>query len=110
MTARRPTEGTLLARLAGEGLIAQTWANGPGDAYAGHAHAYDKVIVVVEGSIRFTVTTAGEPIELEPGDRLELPAGTVHEARVGPDGVRCLEAHRPADRLEALRRRSAGDW
>jgi quercetin dioxygenase-like cupin family protein len=100
----------LLARLAGEGLIAQTWSNGPGDAYAGHAHGYDKVIVVVEGSIRFTVAAAGVSLELDPGDRLELPAGTVHEARVGPAGVRCLEAHRPAGWIDALRRRSAGDW
>jgi hypothetical protein len=31
---------------------------------------------------------------LNPGDRLDLPAGTVHDAVVGPQGVVCLEAHR----------------
>ncbi len=110
MSEGRPSEGTLLARLAGEGLIAQTWSNGPGEAYAAHSHAYDKVIVVVRGSIDFIVATGATPIELGVGDRLDLPAGTVHEAVVGPDGVTCLEAHRPAGRTSPLRRHPAGDW
>jgi quercetin dioxygenase-like cupin family protein len=106
----RPSEGQLLARLADEGLIAQSWSNGPGDAYAAHAHAYDKVIVVVRGSIVFTIAQDGDPIELTIGDRLDLPAGTVHEAAVGADGVTCLEAHRVAGRLAALRRHPAAGW
>ena len=35
-------------------------------------------------------------VDLTAGDRLELPAGTRHDAVVGPGGVACLEAHRPA--------------
>ena len=30
------------------------------------------------------------------GYRLDLPAGVEHDAVVGPEGVVCLEAHRPA--------------
>ena len=45
-----------------------------------------------------------------PGDRLDLPAGTRHDAVVGPDGVRCLEAHLAAGTLAAARRHDAGDW
>ena len=33
------------------------------------------------------------------GDRLDLPAGTRHDALVGPTGVTCLEAHLPAGSL-----------
>jgi hypothetical protein len=44
------------------------------------------------------------------GDRLDLPAGTAHDAVVGPDGVTCLEAHVPAGRLADVRRMAAGDW
>ena len=45
------------------------------------------------------------------GDRLELPAGTLHEAVVGPAGVDCLEAHRPTGTLTAgPRRTTAGSW
>lgn len=101
----------LLARLAAEGLVAQAWSNGPGDVYQAHDHGYDKVIVVAEGSIVFGLPGTGGRLELETGDRLELPAGTAHDARVGSVGVTCLEAHRPAGSLPGLARlRPAGDW
>jgi len=44
------------------------------------------------------------------GDRLDLPAGTRHEAFAGPDGVTCLEAHLPAGGVAGLRRHEAGTW
>ncbi len=43
----------LRERLTGEGLDPGAWSNGPGDRYAAHDHAYDKVIVVASGSITF---------------------------------------------------------
>ncbi|GBD20224.1 hypothetical protein HRbin28_00664 [bacterium HR28] len=89
-----PSEAELLAALAVEGLIAYRWSNGPGDRYAPHAHNYHKVLYVVSGSITFQLHP-GESITLAPGDRLDLPAGTVHSAVVGPEGVVCLEGHRP---------------
>jgi hypothetical protein len=49
-------------------------------------------------------------VSLAAGDRLELPAGTIHDAVVGPDGVTCLEAHLPAGSLAGLRRIAAGGW
>jgi quercetin dioxygenase-like cupin family protein len=105
------TSASLLARLAAEGLVAQAWSNGPGDVYRAHDHDYDKVIVVAEGSIVFGLPGTGGRLLLETGDRLELPAGTAHDASVGPAGVTCLEAHRPAGSLPAgSRRRAAGDW
>jgi quercetin dioxygenase-like cupin family protein len=111
------TETRLAARLADEGLQPQSWSNGPAERYAAHRHDYDKVIVVTDGSIEFGLVAdgAGErretPIHLASGDRLELPAGTVHRADVGPGGVTCLEAHRPAGTLApGPRCRSAGDW
>ncbi len=54
--------------------------------------------------------TASEVVELRVGDRLDLPAGTSHDAVVGPDGVSCLEAHLPAGTLAAVARRAAGTW
>ena len=92
------------------GLQPSGWANGPGDRYAAHDHGYDKVIVVERGSIRFGLPATGQAIELAAGDRLDLPAGTSHDALVGPAGVACLEAHLPAGSLEALVRRSSGSW
>lgn len=38
----------------------------------------------------------GGDVTLRPGDRLEVPPRTEHAATVGPDGVACVEASRPA--------------
>jgi quercetin dioxygenase-like cupin family protein len=81
------------AALRAEGLSAYAWQNGPGDVYAPHRHAYDKVLFCTQGSIRFDLPEEGRSVELRPGDRLDLAAGTAHAAVVGPDGVICLEAH-----------------
>lgn len=102
--------GDLQRRLGDEGLAAGAWSNGPGDRYAAHEHGYDKVIVVVSGSIRFGLPGRGRSIDLAAGDRLELPAGTSHDALVGGSGVSCLEAHLPAGGLAGLRHRPAGTW
>jgi hypothetical protein len=88
-------------RLAAEGLIAGSWSNGPGDRYGAHRHGYDKVLVCGMGSIDFELPELGETVRLSSGDRLDLPAGTLHGALVGDDGVICLEAHLPAGSLDS---------
>jgi quercetin dioxygenase-like cupin family protein len=105
------TMADLAARLQREGLAPAPWANRPGDRYGAHAHGYDKVLAVERGSIRFGLPGRGDGIDLEAGDRLELPAGVEHDALVGPDGVVCLEAHLPAGSLAAEPvLRVAGSW
>jgi quercetin dioxygenase-like cupin family protein len=89
-----PDEPGLRRLMTKEGLAPYRWSNGPGDVYGAHTHPYHKVIYVVDGSIAFGV--ADGQLELRPGDRLDLPAGTRHDARVGPQGVVCLEGHRKA--------------
>ena len=98
------------ARLRAEGLDAGDWSNGPGDRYGAHEHGYDKVIAVERGSITFGRPSDSSAIELHEGDRLELPAGTRHDALVGVEGVTCWEAHLPAGGLSAVTRRGAGEW
>jgi quercetin dioxygenase-like cupin family protein len=101
----------LIARLSAEGLQPGSWANGPGDVYAAHAHGYDKVLACAAGSIEFGLPGRGEKVALRAGDRLDLPAGTVHDATVGPAGVTCLEAHLPAGTLPPVPvRRPADVW
>jgi quercetin dioxygenase-like cupin family protein len=97
-------------RLRDQGLRPDSWGNGPGQRYAAHDHAYDKVIAVERGSIRFGLPGIRESIELAAGDRLDLPAGTTHDAVVGPSGVACLEAHLAAGTLEGPVRRASGTW
>jgi uncharacterized protein YjlB len=97
-------------RLRAEGLDSSSWSNGPAERYAAHEHGYDKLIVVERGSIVFGLPADGGSLALASGDRLELPAGTRHDAIVGPSGVTCLEAHLPSGRLTAVARRPAGEW
>jgi quercetin dioxygenase-like cupin family protein len=71
------------------------WSNGPGAVYAVHDHPYRKILYVAQGSITFT--PQGKPaIVVNPGDRLDLPAGTPHGAVVGSEGVTCWEGQAKA--------------
>lgn len=104
------TAAALRQRLEDEGLDPGAWSNGPGDRYGAHEHGYDKVIVVTAGSIEFGLRGTGEAVRMEVGDRLDLPAGTSHDARVGERGVTCLEAHLSAGSLSRSVLRRDGDW
>lgn len=83
-----------MTRLRGEATGCYSWSNGPGDRYAAHSHAYEKVLYCVDGSITFVLEPGGERIELSAGDRMVLPVGTVHAAVVGPSGCTCIEGSR----------------
>jgi uncharacterized protein YjlB len=89
-----PTQSSLWRLMTDEGLSPYAWSNGPHDIYAAHSHSYNKVIYVVQGSITFGLPELGKQLTLKAGDRLDLPARTVHDAVVGAQGVVCLEAHK----------------
>ena len=89
-----PSRGELWRIMTDEGLSPYAWSNGPHDVYAAHTHDYDKVIYVVSGSITFGLPELERNVTLFPGDRLDLPKGTVHDALVGRAGVVCLEGHK----------------
>ena len=113
MTAGSTSGGVgsrLAERLAAERLSADAWSNGPDFHYPRHRHDYDKVLVAASGSIIFELPELAREVELAEGDRLDLPAGTLHGARVGPAGVTCLEAHLPAGRLAGGLRHVPAGW
>ena len=89
-----PTEKVVRRLLLAEGLSPIRWSNRPGDRYSTHTHDFDKVLVVVQGSITFGLPDADKEITLKQGDRMELPAGMAHSAIAGEQGVACIEAHR----------------
>ena len=89
-----PTESTLRQLYADEDMSPYQWSNGPHDVYSAHTHSYDKVIYVLRGSITFGLPELGQRLTLNAGDRLDLPAGTVHDAMVSAQGVVCLEGHK----------------
>ena len=77
------------ARIRAEAKDVYSWSNGPGDRYAEHEHAFTKLLYCTRGSIDFR--TPERTISLNAGDRMVLPAGTPHAARVGPEGCVCVE-------------------
>jgi len=83
-----------MTALRQEAASCYSWSNGPNDRYGAHSHPYEKVLYCVDGSIRFVLEREGRQLELEPGDRMVLPAGTVHSAIVGPAGCTCIEGRR----------------
>ena len=86
-----PTDAALRADLAAAGLDVFSWSDGPGATYTPHSHDHDETIVLVAGGMTFTI--AGRDYTLgSPGDRLLLPAGTVHAARAGDVGAAYLIA------------------
>lgn len=88
-----PSEAALREIYQAEGMRPYSWSNSPGDTYSPHSHGYHKMIYVLRGSITWILPELDKRIETGPGDRLDLPRGTVHAAQVGPQGVTCLEGH-----------------
>jgi len=84
----------LMTALRKEAASCYSWSNGPNDRYAAHSHPYEKVLYCVDGAITFMLEREGRQLELKPGDRMVLPAGTVHSALVGPAGCTCIEGQR----------------
>jgi uncharacterized protein YjlB len=96
--ASLPQEQELRRKMQQEGLSPYAWSNGPHESYTVHSHNYRKVLYCVRGSISFTLpdehdaTGKALSVHLAAGDCLILPRGTRHSARVGAEGVTCLEA------------------
>ena len=61
-----------------------SWRDAPGESYQPHKHDVDQALYVVEGTLELEAD--GTLHHLEPGDKLELPAFTVHSAKA-PEGA-----------------------
>ncbi|MEO8602440.1 MAG: cupin domain-containing protein [bacterium] len=81
-------EGELRRRLEAEGFSVWQWSDAPGADYTPHHHDHDESLWVVAGEITFGAE--GRELLLHAGDRLMLPAGTVHTARAGIEGATYL--------------------
>lgn len=78
-----PDEERLADRLRQRGFRASRHVYPPGTVFDEHSHDVDKIDAVVAG--RFRMTARDVEAVLEPGDWLEVPAGTPHTARVVGD-------------------------
>ncbi|MEQ9620019.1 MAG: cupin domain-containing protein [Deltaproteobacteria bacterium] len=60
----------------------------PGAFYPDHTHPGITAHMVLDGEI--TVTSEGETRTYATGDRFDVPAGSVHSAKIGPRGCRYM--------------------
>jgi quercetin dioxygenase-like cupin family protein len=58
----------------------------------GHAHDFDAQLLILDGEM--AILRDGVAHTYRPGDTCEVPAGTAHEERVGPQGVRYIAGRR----------------
>jgi quercetin dioxygenase-like cupin family protein len=83
-------EEELLSQLSAKNIAYTRWTAEPGELFEAHVHPFNKVLWCAEGSIVFIVDNS--QISLQPGDTLELPANTMHEATAGLGGCVCYES------------------
>jgi quercetin dioxygenase-like cupin family protein len=86
------TEDDLRRRLEAEGFRVWSWTDSAGADYQPHTHDHDESLWIVAGEITFGAE--GRTLRLGPGDRLMLPAGTVHTAHAGAAGATYLIGER----------------
>lgn len=63
-------------------------SDGPNAHYPDHAHPVLTTHVILEGEM--TLTQQGNTVTYKKGDRVDVPASTVHSARIGPEGCTYL--------------------
>ena len=82
-----PTQSKLVRAMEADGLVAYIEDDEPNHSYEAHTHPNDEVLVAVLGEI--TMGVGDQKWVLKPGDRLDLPANTLHWAETpstGPSG------------------------
>jgi quercetin dioxygenase-like cupin family protein len=89
--SKKPTLEELQKSLSEQGMEAELYSDPGGTKYGRHKHPFDDFIVIVSGKMKI-ITDSGEWI-LKPGDRLDIPANTIHAAEMlGKDGASYLSA------------------
>jgi quercetin dioxygenase-like cupin family protein len=87
------SEAALRAKLEALGYRVARYTYDPGTVFPDHTHGLDKIDAVVSG--RFRLVVSGHLHVLGPGDWIEVPRGSVHNAAVvGSEPVVSLDAIR----------------
>jgi len=89
--AKKPTLEELKKNLKAQGIESELYSDRPGTKYGRHKHPFDDFVLIVQGKMKI-ITDTGE-WTLKPGDRLDLPANTIHAADIlGKEEVKYLSA------------------
>jgi quercetin dioxygenase-like cupin family protein len=89
--SKKPTLEELKKNLVEKGIESELYSDLPGTKYGRHKHPFDDFVLIVQGKMKI-VTDTGE-WTLKPGDRLDIPANTIHSAEMmGKEEVKYLSA------------------
>ena len=84
-----PRENDFRKQLETEGFSHTfVWQDRPEAFYADHTHTGPSAHIILSGEM--TLTIDGKSRTYRPGERCDVPAGTVHSARMGVRGCRYL--------------------
>ncbi len=64
------------------------WRDDPNAYYPDHTHLTATAHAILEGEM--TLTSNGKTQTFKAGDRCDVPAHTIHSARIGPHGCQYL--------------------
>ncbi len=87
-------ENEVIAFFTSRGVTPLRWSNAPSETHPEHTHPTQKTLFCIEGEITFSFPDLNRKFTLHFGDRFIVPAGLLHSARVGPEGVVCIEGRR----------------
>ncbi|WP_316213555.1 MULTISPECIES: cupin domain-containing protein [unclassified Bradyrhizobium] len=83
----------ILALLPEQGCI-ELQHDAAGKVHAFHTHPVDEILVVIRGQLNFK-WNGGERV-CNPGDKILLPAGTLHESEALEDAIYAIATRPPA--------------
>ena len=87
----KPTQQELESMLKAQGHACELYSDKAGTKYGRHQHDFDDFVVIVAGKMKLG-TDSGVWV-MNPGDRVDLPAHTIHWAEVmGKEEVKYLSA------------------
>jgi len=90
--AQPPRPDEMRAALESAGFAVFSWRDAAGTLYEPHQHEEDECLWLIDGEMSFEID--GRRYDLGAGDRLMLPARTVHAAQAGPGGAAYLVGQR----------------
>jgi unsaturated pyranuronate lyase len=93
LDALRVWEGVSGRVLGGDRVTMAVIELEPSSVVPEHRHEHEQIGICVTGSVTFTI--GGETRELGPGACWQIPGGTPHEVRTGPEGAVVVETWAP---------------
>ena len=90
--SHHPSVDRVVDVIRGEGLRPYVKENAPNHRVAVRSHNYAMVLFILDGSMEITLPDSNQIAPLQPGDRVDIPAGVRYGTIVGKYGAKSVEA------------------